>query len=155
MYRYIHGANLDSTKIPLSAPVLTSIVGSSHGVDHYVRIYLSAKYENATPQPLPELNLQLDKWKSHCIAIRKFSGFAEDGNIDKEVEALRSSLNKHLHSNSTSSNENTRPIMVYTTSTYTIAQYNSSRHRTGRLNEVWINIVSGFTEEGCLPYQGE
>ncbi|PON44875.1 SOUL heme-binding protein [Parasponia andersonii] len=156
LYQYIHGANLNSTKIPLSAPVLTSIINasSSHGLDYYVMIYQSPKYERASLQPLPELNLQLNKWKSHCIAIRKFSGFAKDDNIDKEVESLRNSLNKHLSSNNMSSN-GTVPITVDKNSSYTIAQYNSSRHLTGRLNEVWINVVLGFTAEGCLPYQEE
>ena len=132
----------------MSKPVLTSIIASSQGLDYYVRLYLSPKYERATPQPLPELNLQLDKWKSHCIAIRKFSGFAQDDNIDKEVESLRNSLNKYL-------NNGTTPIPLEKNSSYTIAQYNSSRHPFGRLNEVWINVVSSFTSEGCLPYQGE
>ncbi|XP_062109481.1 uncharacterized protein LOC133820938 [Humulus lupulus] len=147
LYQYIHGANLNSTKIPVSAPVLTSIItdvdsssSSSHGLDYYVRLYLSTKYDHkATPQPLPELNLQLNNWKSHCIAIRKFAGFAKDDNIDKEVDSLKNSL---ITDTSTSSS-------------YTIAQYNSSRHRTGRLNEVWINVVSGFTAEGCPTFQGE
>lgn len=74
------------------------------------------------------------------MAVRKFSGFAEDDNVKKEMEALVASLiarptaNKALDANVS----------------YTIAQYNSSRHLSGRLNEVWID-VSGFNVEGCLP----
>ncbi|KAF4366161.1 hypothetical protein F8388_014879 [Cannabis sativa] len=161
LYQYIHGANLNSTKIPISAPILTTIIinnnvnSSVQGLDYYVRLYLSTKYDKATPKPLQDLNLKLNKWKSHCIAIRKFSGFAEDDNIDKEVESLKNSLNKSHqvltmvdNKNSSSSGSNS----------YTIAQYNSSHHHsgiTGRLNEVWINVVSGFTAQGCPFYQEE
>lgn len=141
LYQYIHGSNLNSSVIPKSAPVLTSINASSsdHGSQYYVRLYLSAMYERP-PQPSPGLNLQLDKWKSHCIAVRKFTGFVKDDNVNKEIEALENSLNKHLDG---------KISIVEDKSSYTIAQYNSSRHLTGRLNEVWIN-VSGSAAEGCL-----
>lgn len=124
----------------MSAPVLTRI-GSSSSSEYYVRLYLSAKYERP-PQPSPELNLQLDKWKSHCIAVRKFSGFAKDDNVNEEFEALLNSLNQYSDGNTS---------IVEDKSSYTIAQYNASRHLTGRLNEVWIDVL-GFTKEGCLPH---
>lgn len=102
---------------------------------------MSAK---SAPQPNPELNLQIDKWRNHCIAVRNFTGFAKDDNINQEMEALVISLNKHFTGNTT----------IPKDKTYTIAQYNASRHLTGRLNEVWMN-VSGFIAEGCPNYQGD
>ncbi|KAL5552840.1 hypothetical protein UlMin_040241 [Ulmus minor] len=142
LYQYIHGANLNSTRIRISAPVLTSNIASS---EYYARLYLSSKYEKAPPQPNPELNLQLTKWKTQCLAVRNFSGFAKDDNIGSEVENLRNSLNTHLDIG--------KAVTLEDKSSFTIAQYNSSRHQTGRLNEVWMKILSGFTAEGCPPYQ--
>jgi hypothetical protein len=142
LYQYIHGGNLNHSKIPITAPVLTSINSSSPGADYFVRLSLPASYGGNPPEPNPELNLQLDKWRSHCIAVRKFSGFANDDNVSKEIEALVNSLNKHLTGKAT---------MVEDGSYYSIAQYNSSKHLSGRLNEVWINVYA----EGCPRYQGK
>lgn len=135
LYQYIHGGNLNSSQISITAPVLTSIVPSVHGPEYYVRLYLPAKYERTPPQPFTELNLQFDKRRSQCIAVRKFPGFAEDDDINEELETLISSLNKHLNGN---------PGMSKEKSPYSIAQYNASYHVSGRLNEVWMDLV-GFT----------
>ncbi|KAF7829332.1 heme-binding protein 2-like [Senna tora] len=140
LYQYMHGGNLNSSKLAFTAPVLTSIPSStsSHGNDYVVMFYVSTKYQGKPPQPNPELKLQVDKWRSHCIAVRKFSGFANDDNINKQVEALINSLSKYYGSSDT----------IQDKGSYSIAQYNSSRHLSGRLNEVWIN-VSGPNAQGC------
>lgn len=98
-------------------------------------MYVSPHFQGKPPQPNAELKLQLEKWKTQCIAVRKFSGYAKDDNINKEIEALVTSLNKHLDETST--------IIQQDTSSYTIAQYNASFHNAERVNEVWIK-VSGF-----------
>lgn len=141
LYQYIHGANLNSARFPVTAPVLTSInPTTANGSICYVKIYLTAK---SPPQPNSELNLEIEKWTSHCIAVRMFSGFAKDDNINKEVEALMNSLNLHFTGNTSIPEDKL---------SYTIAQYNSSRHQAGRLNEVWMN-VPGFNAEGCSNYR--
>ncbi|XP_058193104.1 uncharacterized protein LOC131310212 [Rhododendron vialii] len=140
LYQYIHGANLNSSNLMKTAPVLTSITTqSSHESNYTVRLYVSAKYGGAPPQPNPELNLVLDKWRSHCIAVRTFSGFAKDDNINKEMEALVTVLGKISGG---------KPDSIEGKGSYSIAQYNASFHQSGRLNEVWMN-VSGFAAEGC------
>ena len=145
LYEYIHGGNLNSSHILMTAPVLTSINSSSSSrSDYFVRFYIPAKYGGNPPQPNPELNVQLVKWKSHCIAVRKFTGFANDDDNNKEIEALVNSLNK---------NKTGKAAILEDKSYYSVAQYNASYHLSGRLNEVWIN-VSGFTAEGCPNYQG-
>lgn len=145
MYQYIHGGNLESSKVAFTAPVLTSITPSTsaHENDYVVKFYVASKYEGKPPKPNPELNLQVDKWRRKCIAVRKFNGFARDDNINKEVEALKNSLNKHLSGSSQAIN-----IIQADKGSYGIAQYNSSRHLSGRLNEVWID-VSGKAAHGC------
>ncbi|KAA8533189.1 hypothetical protein F0562_033278 [Nyssa sinensis] len=142
LYQYIHGSNLNSSRFKMTAPILTSITPSANGSDYFVRFYLSSKYEGGPPQPYPELNLLFDKWKSHCVAVRQFSGFAKDDNISKEKEALVTSLDNIL--SGTTDNMKDK-------NSYTVAQYNASNHLSGRLNEVWMN-VSGFTAEGCPSY---
>ncbi|XVF02511.1 hypothetical protein REPUB_Repub04eG0181700 [Reevesia pubescens] len=140
LYQYLHGANLNSTQFLMTAPVLTSINPSPYGFTYIIRYYLPSKYDKTSPpQPSNELNLQCDKWKSQCIAVREFPGYAMDDNIDKEKEALVSSLGKHL------------PRLMQAAGNkynYSIAQYNASKHPTGRINEVWMD-VSGFAAEGC------
>ncbi|XP_050375304.1 uncharacterized protein LOC126792856 [Argentina anserina] len=135
LYQYIHGDNLNSSQITITAPVLTSIVPSVHGPEYYVRLYLPAKFERTPPQPFTELNLQLDKRRSHCIAVRKFPGFAKDDDINEELETLMSSLKKHLSG---------KPGILKEKNAYAVAQYNASYHLSGRLNEVWMDL-SGFT----------
>ncbi|KAK2636543.1 hypothetical protein Ddye_031335 [Dipteronia dyeriana] len=136
LYQYIHGANVNSIRFTITAPILTSvIIPQTNGSIYLVRTYITAK---SPPQPNPELNLQIDKWRSHCVAVRNFPGFARDDNVEKEVEALVSSLNKHLTGTTT---------IIQERSSYTVAQYNASHHLTGRLNQVWINV----TVLGC-PY---
>ncbi|KAK9027711.1 hypothetical protein V6N11_067534 [Hibiscus sabdariffa] len=141
LYQYLHGANRNSTHFFMTKPVLTTIIPSHHGSlsSFIVSYYLPAEYESPPP-PSADLNLQLDKWKGHCIAVRKFAGYAMDDNVEKEKDALVSSLGKRLE----------RPMqgMENRYYNYSIAQYNASKHPTGRLNEVWMD-VSGFAAEGC------
>lgn len=143
MYQYIHGANSNSSRLMMTAPVLTSIFPNAHGSGYFVRFYVSANYLGGPPLPRPEQNLQFENWGGHCVAVRKFSGFATDNSIIKEMEALMTSLSRSLKGNSAALDDK---------SAYAIAQYNASSHLDGRLNEVWMN-VSTFTREGCPSYQ--
>lgn len=128
------GANLNSSRVSMTKPVLTSIVqgaGPLHSSAYYVHFYLPVKFEATPLLPLPELNLKPDSWTSRCIATRKFSGFARDSNIVEEAEKLATSLSKSTWANSTSS------ASKYS---YSIAQYNSPFRIIGRVNEVWVEV---------------
>lgn len=106
---------------------------------------MSPTYKANPPTPNPELKLHLDKWNPHCVAVRKFSGFARDDNIDKEVKALVSSINTHLPPPP----GNSAAIQDVS---YAIAQYNGSHELSGRLNEAWV-AISGSRVVGCPPSQ--
>lgn len=111
---------------------------SSSG-DYTVRMFIPSGFEGKPPVPNPELKLRIEKWKSECIAVRKFSGYAKDDNINKEMEALVTALNK-------------QSVTIQDTNSYIIANYNASSHNTTqRLNEVWIN-VSGLTTHCWLLF---
>ncbi|XP_020520875.1 heme-binding protein 2 isoform X2 [Amborella trichopoda] len=81
LFQYIQGANLNSSRLRITAPVLTSIVpgaGPLHSSAYYV---------------------------SHYVAVRKFSGFAMDSDVIKEAQSLAVSLEKSPWANSTVSEE--------------------------------------------------
>lgn len=134
----------------MTAPVLTSIVpgaGPLHSSAYFVRFYLPVKFQDDPPVPLPELNLKPYKWRSHCAAIRKFSGFATDDKIVKEAEKLATSLTRSPWANSTSSESNYA---------YSIAQYDSPFRLISRVNEVWVDInapeLDGCKSSGIAAY---
>ncbi|PHU23720.1 hypothetical protein BC332_08827 [Capsicum chinense] len=135
LFQFIQGANLNFSRIYMTKPVLTSIVpgaGPLHSSAYFVKFYLPDKFQADPPLPLPELNLQPDRWTSRCIAVRKFSGFARDSNIVKEAEKLALSLSRSPWANSTAATSEYA---------YSIAQYNSPFRIIGRVNEVWVDVA--------------
>ncbi|KAH6770621.1 hypothetical protein C2S52_015424 [Perilla frutescens var. hirtella] len=143
LFQYTEGANLNFSRLPITYPILTSIVlgaGPLHSSAYFVKLYLPSEFQADPPLPLPELNLQPDWWKSHCIAVRKFSGFARDNNIVKEAEKLALSLSRSEWANSTSTQSGYA---------YSIAQYNSPFKIFSRVNEVWVD-VRGSETNGCI-----
>ncbi|PIA61795.1 hypothetical protein AQUCO_00200057v1 [Aquilegia coerulea] len=127
----------------MTAPILTSITLEANRLEYYVRFFVSTKFNGRPPSPLPELNLQLGQWRTHCVAVRKFSGFARNDTISKEVQALVTSIGRLQTSYSAE---------LLDKSSYTVAQYNASFHNVGRLNEVWMNATR-ITTGGCQSFQ--
>jgi hypothetical protein len=134
LFQYLMGANLNSSRIRMTAPVLTSVVpgaGPLHSSAYLVRLYLPAKFQASPPVPLPELNLRPDRWPSHCTAVRSFSGYARDRNVVEEAEQLALSLSRSPWANCTS---------YPSKNAYSIAQYSSPFRFIGRVNEVWFDV---------------
>ncbi|PAN33065.1 hypothetical protein PAHAL_5G536000 [Panicum hallii] len=134
LFQYLMGANLNSSRIRMTTPVLTSVVpgaGPLHSSAYFVRLYLPVKFQASPPVPLPELNLHPDRWPSHCIAVRSFSGYARDNNVVEEAEKLAMSLSRSPWANSTK---------YPSKNAYSIAQYSSPFHFIGRVNEVWFDV---------------
>ncbi|CAO2194358.1 unnamed protein product [Urochloa humidicola] len=134
LFQYLMGANLNSSRIRMTTPVLTSVVpgaGPLHSSAYFVRLYLPAKYQASPPVPLPELNLHPDRWSSHCIAVRSFSGYARDKNVVEEAEKLAMSLSRSPWANSTN---------YPSKNAYSIAQYSSPFRIISRVNEVWFDV---------------
>ncbi|XP_061366828.1 uncharacterized protein LOC133309971 [Gastrolobium bilobum] len=141
LFQFIEGANLNFSRIPMTAPVLTSMVpgaGPLQSQGYYVSLYLPVKFQANPPLPLPELNIKPYEFSSHCIAVRKFSGFAKDERIVKEAEKLATSLSRSPWADSTSSKGQRA---------YSIAQYNTPFRVIKRRNEVWVDIDA--PELGC------
>ncbi|CAO2826399.1 unnamed protein product [Amaranthus hypochondriacus] len=143
LFQYIQGANLNFSRIPMTKPVLTSIVpgaGPLHSSAYFVRFYLPLKFQAIPPLPLPELQLKPVSWPTHCVAVRKFSGFAGDNNVVTEAEKLATSLGRSPWANSTSAKSK---------SAYSVAQYNSPFRIFGRENEMWVD-VDGSESNNCM-----
>ncbi|GJS87542.1 heme-binding protein 2-like protein, partial [Tanacetum coccineum] len=135
LFQYIEGANLNNSRLPMTVPVLTSLVPGAGPLDssaYVVYFYLPAEFQATPPLGLPELNLKPDLWPISCKAVRQFSGFARDKNVVAEAEKLATSLSTSQYSTSSSSNI-----------TYSVAQYNSPLKFFGRVNEVWVDV------DGC------
>ncbi|KAJ0986128.1 hypothetical protein J5N97_004484 [Dioscorea zingiberensis] len=143
LFQYIQGANLNSSRIRMTTPVLTSVVpdaGPLHSSAYVVRLYLPVKFQSSPPVPLPELKLHLAEWAPWCITVRKFSGFAfETTTCVKEAQKLALSLSRSPWADATGFNG---------TNAYSIAQYNSPFRFIGRINEVWVDL-DGSKVKGC------
>lgn len=146
LFQYLMGANLNSSRIRMTTPILTSIVpgtGPQHSSAYFVRLYLPTQFQASPPVPLPELNLRPDKWPGHCIAVRSFSGYARDKNVIDEAEKLALSLSQSPWGNSTN---------YPSKNAYSIAQYNSPFRIIGRVNEVWFDVDCKSTSTGVEAY---
>ncbi|KAL3716859.1 hypothetical protein ACJRO7_008438 [Eucalyptus globulus] len=133
LFEYTQGANLNSSRLAMTLPVLTSIVlgaGPLHSSAYIVRFYLPSKFQSTPPTPLPELKLELYNWSSHYVAVRKFLGFALDDIVVKEAEKLALSLSRSAWANVTSNSSYA----------YSIAQYSLPFQIIGRVNEIWVDV---------------
>lgn len=138
LFQFTEGANLNFSRIPMTIPVLTTAVpgaGPLQSQGYYVSLYLPVKFQGDPPVPLPELNIKPYEFSSHCVAVRKFSGFAKDERIVKEAEKLATSLSRSPWAESKTGRG------------YSIAQYNTPIRIVKRKNEVWVDIDA--PELGC------
>lgn len=136
LFSYIEGANLNWTRVQMTTPVLTGIVPSAGpfcSSAFAVRLYLPKQFHEAPPTPLQEIEVTFERWSKQTIAVRKFSGYAQDGNVAQEAEKLAIALSK-----SDFVKNATYPINDK--DSYAIAQYSSPFQFWNRVNEVWVNI---------------
>ncbi|GAU47595.1 hypothetical protein TSUD_186070 [Trifolium subterraneum] len=133
LFQFIQGANLNFSRIPMTSPVLTSMVPGSGPLDsqgYYVSLYLPEKFQDNPPVPLPELNIKPYEFVGHCVAVRTFCGVAKDERIVKEAEKLDKSLSRSQWNESKVEHGG-----------YSIAQYKYTPFRFAkRRNEVWVDI---------------
>ncbi|XP_050221094.1 uncharacterized protein LOC126671366 [Mercurialis annua] len=142
LFQFIQGANLNWTRIPMTAPVVTSIVpgaGPFKSSSYYVSFYLPVKFQADPPIPLPVLHLKPYTWGSHCVAVRTFSGFAKDDNIIKQAKELAVSLSRSSWGNTSAAESKYG---------YSIAQYDAPFRFIGRVNEVWADVGANGVD-GC------
>ncbi|CAL0325347.1 unnamed protein product [Lupinus luteus] len=134
LFQYTEGANLNFSRIPMTIPVLTSLVlgaGPLQSQAYYVSLYLPVKFQDNPPLPLPELDIKPYEFISHCVAVRKFSGKAKDDRIVKEAQKLATSLSRSPWADSDSPSSQRG---------YAIAQYNTPFRIFNRRNEVWVDV---------------
>ncbi|KAL2321803.1 hypothetical protein Fmac_026182 [Flemingia macrophylla] len=138
LFQFTQGANLNFSRIPTTVPLLTTTVpaaGPLHSQAYYVSLYLPLHFQAAPPAPLPELNINPYQFTAHCVAVRRFSGFANDERVLKEAQKLATSLAASPWAHSVSQRG------------YSIAQFNTPLRIFNRKNEVWVDVDA--PELGC------
>ena len=155
LFQYIEGENEDGANVPMTAPVLTSIVPSAGpfcSSAFVLRLYVPSKYASNPPRPKTSLDppLKVASTGSYCVAIRRFGGFASDFNVAEEASHLAQSLE----------NSSWEDVISKATTdggeAYAIAQYNSPFEISGRVNEVWVRFeVEGPHAANCLPSKSD
>ncbi|KAK7389095.1 hypothetical protein VNO78_23927 [Psophocarpus tetragonolobus] len=131
LFQFTEGANLNFSRIPMTVPVLTSMVpgvGPLQSQGYYVSLYLPIKFQDNPPLPLEELNIKPYHFTTHCVAVRNFSGYAKDERIIKEAQKLAKSLCRSPW------------VQSRTHPGYSIAQYNTPLRILNRKNEVWVDV---------------
>lgn len=151
LFQYIQGENVNGSHIPMTAPVLTSIIPSAGpfcSSAFTVSLYLPSKFSDPAPLPKSSQNpkLKVTESKVVCIAVRKFTGFATDFNVAQEASLLAKSLERTPWEDVVDSEREEGE------EAYSIAQYNSPLEFSKRVNEVWVKIpVDKKDLEDCLP----
>ncbi|XP_057416731.1 uncharacterized protein LOC130711225 [Lotus japonicus] len=141
LFQFTQGANLNFSRIPMTIPILTTLVagaGPLQSQGYYVSLYLPVNFQAVPPLPLPELDIEPYEFSSHCVAVRKFNGFAKDERVVKEAKRLANSLSNSPWAHSISSES---------LGGYSIAQYKPPLRIGKRRNEVWVDIDA--PELGC------
>ncbi|KAL0906041.1 hypothetical protein M5K25_024502 [Dendrobium thyrsiflorum] len=133
LFNYIQGNNEYSVKIEMTGPVITQILPSDGPfcTSSFVVSFYVPKENQADPPPAKGLHLQ--KWDVKYAAVRQFTGFVSDSDVGVEAAALYSSI---AGSRWASAIDKSRK--AYSTSPYTVAQYNSPFEYTDRVNEIWM-----------------
>eukprot|EP00245_Coleochaete_scutata_P005556 TRINITY_DN19208_c0_g1_i1.p1 TRINITY_DN19208_c0_g1~~TRINITY_DN19208_c0_g1_i1.p1 ORF type:complete len:252 (-),score=53.64 TRINITY_DN19208_c0_g1_i1:833-1588(-) len=147
LFNYIQGANEESKKIPMTAPVLTSIIPSAGpfcSSSFTVKFFVPYKVARTTiPKPNKDLQLEVTGWKSRCVAVHRFGGFAQDSNVGEEAAELAASL-AGTHWENLTKLERTSGEEVYG-----VAQYNAPFEFFDRRNEIWVHIPSDDKYDDC------
>ncbi|GBG88629.1 hypothetical protein CBR_g48160 [Chara braunii] len=147
LFQYIEGANVNNSRVEMTAPVRTSIIPSDGpfcSSAFSVGFLVPKSFNGNPPLPLPELSLKLVKWETpRCTLVRQFGGYAKDDNIAKEALNLANDL----------ASTKWEPVLDIIRKkgepSYSIAQYDDPLRVWGRLNEVWVEFESADDE--CSP----
>jgi hypothetical protein len=99
LFNYIQGANKSQKKISMTAPVITSekipMTAPVISDQHYMAFILPASYtQDTVPKPTnPQIKIQIQPERT--IAVKRFSGRATKKDIEKQLDILYNTLQKH------------------------------------------------------------
>ncbi|TGZ71115.1 hypothetical protein CRM22_002818 [Opisthorchis felineus] len=129
LFRYISGNNVKGQKIAMTRPVLVEIKPDPRSTSD--RLYKMGFYMSANDCPSPPTpkagSVFIEHRQPLNVYSRLYSGFSNEGKLNKEVGRLASSLN--------------RLGKGYRTDVYFYASYNSPFQLFNRRNEVWLVAV--------------
>lgn len=146
LFDYIQGDNKNSSHIPMTAPVLTTILPSAGpfcSSAFTVKFYIPSQFSSNPPVPKnsQKPNLVIERTDATCVAVRKFGGFAADLNVAKEASNLAESLKNSPWKSIVNESESAE--------SYSVAQYNSPFEFVKRVNEIWVKF-SAEKFKGCV-----
>jgi hypothetical protein len=99
LFNYIQGANTTQKKISMTAPVITSekipMTAPVISDQHYMAFVLPSSYSKETvPKPTnTQINIKIQPERT--IAVKRFSGRATTKDIEKQLDILYKTLQKH------------------------------------------------------------
>jgi len=126
LFKYIDGSNQNNVKIPMTAPVLTTL---THGqgpncASNFTMHFMIPHDMWANPIPPTDSKVHIVTLPPMDVYVRSFGGFARDDDYTTQAEALYNSLPKSV-------------VSVDTQSFYS-AGYDGPYQFTNRHNEIWI-----------------
>jgi hypothetical protein len=99
LFNYIQGANQSQKKISMTAPVITSekipMTAPVISDQNYMAFFLPTNYSQDTvPQPTnPQIEIKIQPERT--IAAKRFSGRANNKDIETQLDILYTTLQKH------------------------------------------------------------
>ncbi|XP_028755370.1 heme-binding protein 2 [Neltuma alba] len=133
LFDYIQGKNDYKQKIEMTAPVVTEVApkdGLSGESIFVVSFYVPEKNQGNPP---PAEGVVVGTSKPVYAAVRQFSGFVRDSNVDEEVAALKASIAGTEWSSAIKKSHRGGHG-----SGYCVAQYNAPFEFDDRVNEIWF-----------------
>lgn len=136
LFDYIQGKNDYNKTIEMTAPVITEVVPSDGPFckSSFTVSFFVPEANQADPPPAE--GLQAQKWNLTYAAVRQFSGFVTDSNVGEEAAALQASISGTKWASAIEKSHGNNS--TYSTSVYTVAQYNSPFESDNRVNEIWL-----------------
>jgi len=125
LFDYIQGENDQKAKIPMTVPVINSVLPGKGPVcanNFTFSFFVPFEFQKNTPKPTNPA-LFLSSLDQHKVYVRVYGGFTNNDLLVKEAEALKNALNSS---------------QPYDQALYYSAGYDSPLVLFGRHNEIWF-----------------
>lgn len=145
LFKYMRGNNGKHEEIPITAPAVTEVFLSSRGpscdTTFVVLMPVAKSFEDMVEgDNFNNQSLHAESWNGWCAAVRKFGGFANNGNIVVEAQSLKTSLvaTPWEGSVNNTNSDDDKCLQNQVPWRFQVAQYNSPFGNRTRFNEIWF-----------------
>ena len=134
LFKYIEGANSQSVKIPMTAPVLTRVSPAPQhpsAFDFVEHFYMPDQTPSLSSLPQPtDPSVSLVQLQPMRVAVAEYGGYTTDSKYAEQLDHLHAALAaKGFHAGNVSDS----------------AGYDSPWKILGRHNEVWVPVSTSVT----------